>query len=63
MMITKGKTWSYIRVGNRYVSMMTQFLTETVPPKPIIWGAYVVSANGKNVNLRTKPTTASGIIR
>ena len=32
MMITKGKTWSYIRVGNRYGYMMTQFLTETVPP-------------------------------
>jgi uncharacterized protein YgiM (DUF1202 family) len=63
MMITKGKTWSYIRVGNRYGYMMTQFLTETAPPKPIIGGSYVVSANGKNVNLRTKPTTASGIIR
>lgn len=63
MMITKGKTWSYIRVGNRYGYMMTQFLTETVPPKPIIGGSYVVSANGKSVNLRSKPTTASGIIR
>ena len=64
MMITKGKTWSYIRVGNRYGYMMTQFLTETQPVPPVIPGrAYVVSANGKNVNLRTQPTTASGIIR
>ena len=64
-MITKGKTWSYIRVGNRYGYMMTQFLTETEPgPSPIIPGsAYVVSANGKSVNLRSKPTTASGIIK
>ena len=63
MMITKGRTWSYIRVGNRYGYMMTQFLTETVPPRPIIGGSYVISANGKNVNLRRQPTTASGIIR
>ena len=63
-MITKGKTWSYIRVGNRYGYMMTQFLTETQPVSPVIPGAaYVVSANGKNVNLRTQPTTASGIIK
>ena len=63
MMITKGKTWSYIRVGNRYGYMMTQFLTETQPVPPVIPGSsYVVSANGKNVNLRTQPTTASGII-
>ena len=63
-MITKGIAWSYIRVGNRYGYMMTQFLKETEPATPIIPGsAYVVSANGKNVNLRIKPTTASGIIR
>ena len=62
-MITKGKTWSYIRVGTRYGYMMTRFLTETAPPKPIIIGAYVISANGKSVNLRSKPTKASGIIR
>ena len=64
MMITKGKTWSYIRVGNRYGYMMTQFLTESEPVKPIIpGGAYVVSANGKSVNLRAQATTASGVIR
>lgn len=63
-MITKGKTWSYIRVGSRYGYMMTEFLTETVPVGPVIpTGTYVVSANGKSVNLRVKPTTASGIIR
>ena len=64
MMITKGNIWSYIRVGNRYGYMMTQFLTETKPVGPVIPGsAYVVSANGKNVNLRSKPTTASSVIR
>ena len=63
-MITKGKTWSYIRVGNRYGYMMTQFLTETEPVHPVTPGsAYVVSANGKSVNLRARATTASGIIR
>ena len=63
-MITKGKTWSYIRIGNRYGYMMTQFLTETEPVHPIIPGsAYVVSANGKSVNLRTEATTASAIIK
>lgn len=63
-MITRGKTWSYIRVGNRYGYMMTQFLTETQPEPPVIPGrAYVVSANGKSVNLRTQPTTASSIVK
>ena len=63
-MVTKGNTWSYIRVGDRYGYMMTQFLTETKPVGPVIPGsAYVVSANGKNVNLRVRPTTASGIIK
>ena len=63
-MITKGSTWSYISIGNRYGYMMTQFLTTkktdgSVTPAS---GAYVVSANGKSVNLRTAPTTASTII-
>ena len=63
-MITKGRIWSYIRVGLRYGYMMTEFLTETQPIQPvIIGGAYVVSANGKNVNLRAQPTTASHIIK
>ena len=62
-MITKGKTWSYIRIGNRYGYMMTQFLTQTQPEHPVIGGSYVVSANGKNVNLRAQPTTAGGIIK
>ena len=64
-MITKGSTWSYIQIGNRYGYMMTQFLTGKKPDEPIIpvSGAYVVSANGKSVNLRTAPTTASSIIR
>ena len=63
-MITRGNTWSYIRVGNRYGYMMTKFLTETDPGHHILpGGAYVVSANGKSVNLRIKPSTGSGIIR
>ena len=64
-MVTKGTTWSYIRVGNRYGYMMTEFLTEKEPVKsvPPTGGAYVVSANGKNVNLRAAPTTRSTVIR
>ncbi len=64
-MITKGTTWSYIRVGNRYGYMMTEFLTEsqTVAPVPSYTGAYVVSANGRNVNLRSAPSTQSNVLR
>ena len=65
-MIKPGASWSYIRVGNRYGYMMSQFLTETEPVGPYIPaynGAYVVSANGRNVNLRSAPTTASRAIK
>lgn len=64
-MITRGSTWSYIRIGNRYGYMMTQFLTDTKVDSPVIHtsGAYVVSANGRNVNLRTAPNLASAIIK
>ena len=64
-MITKGTTWSYIRVGNRYGYMMTEFISDTQPVTPVVpvGGAYVVSANGLSVNLRAAPTTASRVIR
>ena len=64
-MITKGSTWSYIRIGNRYGYMMTEFLTDQQPdvPVPPVAGAYVISSNGKNVNLRAAPTKASKIIK
>ena len=64
-MITRGSTWSYIRIGNRYGYMMTQYLTTQKPFGPVVPTAvaYVVSANGRSVNLRTAPTTASAIIR
>ena len=66
-MMTAGHTWSYIRIGNRYGYMMSQFLTTTEPPvnpnPPIVGAAYVVSANGRNVNLRAAPTTAGKIIK
>lgn len=71
-MVTKGKTWSYILIGNRYGYMMTQYLTSKMPT-PVIpdddepdvpsSSAHVVSANGRNVNLRAAPTTASAIIK
>ena len=65
-MVTRGSTWSYIRIGSRYGYMMSQFLTTSEPPvnpdPPIVGSAYVVSANGKNVNLRTAPSTAGKVI-
>ncbi len=63
-MITRGSVWSNIQVGNRIGFMMTQFLTTTRPDSGSVpsTGAYVVSANGKNVNLRTGPSTASPVI-
>ena len=71
-MVTKGKTWSYILIGNRYGYMMTQYLTSKMPT-PVIpdddepdvpsSSAHVVSANGRNVNLRAAPTTASAVIK
>ncbi len=64
-MITRGSTWSYIRIGNRYGYMMTQFLTTKKNVEPLVpeSGAYVVSANGRNVNLRTSPSTGSAVIK
>lgn len=65
VMITRGAVWSHIQIGNRRGYMMTQFLTHKKPEQPVhpVSGAYVVSANGRNVNLRTAPTTASPVIR
>ncbi len=64
-MVTAGQTWSYIQIGSRYGYMMSRFLTTTqrIDPGPIIGSAYVVSANGRNVNLRSAPTTAGKIIK
>ena len=63
-MITRGQTWSYIQIGNRSGYMMTQFLTSVQPASAVLplSGAYVVSANGRNVNLRTGPSTGSPAI-
>ena len=45
--------------------MMTEFLTDIkpAPPAPTYYGAYVVSANGKNVNLRAAPSKSAKIIK
>ena len=64
-MITRGNTWSYIRVGNRVGYMMTEFLTGASPEPivvPVLSGSYVTSANGKGVNLRKGPGKQFGII-
>ena len=65
LMITRGNTWSYIQVGNRYGYMMTQFLTSSRQESPVVptGRSYVMSANGKSVNLRVLPSTNSGVIK
>ncbi len=65
-MIAAGSIWSYICIGSRYGYMMSEFLTTTyVPPvTPIYTGsAYVISANGRNVNLRSGPGKGYSTIR
>ena len=58
-MIQYGASWSYIRIGQTYGYMMTEFLTTSRPseskPAPSVPAAYVTSANEKSVNLRTGP--------
>lgn len=67
-MVSLGNTWSYIRIGDKYGYMMTEFLTTTAPSgggsTPVVQGgARVASANGKDVNLRTAPGLDSRVIR
>lgn len=55
-MISSGPVWSRIRIGGQEGYMMTQFLSKTKPePFVPVGGSYVISYNGKNVNLRTGP--------
>ena len=63
LILTPGATWSYIRIGSKYGYMMSQFLTTTpiIPPEPVS-GPCVVSANGRNVNMRTGPGKSYAII-
>ncbi len=64
-MIASGSSWSYICIGSRYGYMMSQFLTTTrvQPVTPVYTGsAYVTSANGRNVNLRSGPGRQYGTI-
>ena len=61
-----GNTWTYLQIGNRTGYMMSCFLTTVKPggsgqgssqPSPGGKGAYVISQNGRNVNLRSGPGT------
>ena len=55
-MITPGGTWSRISLDGKTGYMMTAFLSKTVPdPFVPSGGSYVISYNGKNVNLRNGP--------
>ena len=45
--------------------MMTQYLTDKQPDHNLVPvnGAYVISGNGKSVNLRSAPSLGSSVIR
>ena len=55
-MISKGTEWCLISIDGKQGYMMSQFLS-TEKPDPIVPAgtSYVISYNGKNVNLRTGP--------
>lgn len=54
-MISPGTTWSKVSIDGKTGYMMTIYLTTTKPEETVITGSYIVSANGKSVNLRTGP--------
>ena len=62
-MITPGTAWSRIVIGDKEGYMMTQFLsgTKSEPPGPT-GGSYVISYNGKNINLRNGPGLQYSVI-
>ncbi len=55
-MITPGTSWSLISINGKTGYMMTQFLSNS-KPDPFVpsGGSWVMSYNGKNVNLRNGP--------
>ena len=53
-MIKPGDAWSLIDVGGRQGYMMSQFLSKEKPaPSGTSGGSFIISFNGKNVNLRS----------
>ena len=53
--LSAGQNWCRIQIGSYTGYMMTQFLTTTKPSPIVPTGSYVISFNGKNVNLRNGP--------
>ena len=61
--LSKGSTWSQIKIGSVTGYMMTRYLTGKKPAAQIPSGSwYVTSDNGKNVRLRTGPDTSYPVI-
>ena len=62
-MISPGTAWSRIVIGDKEGYMMTQFLSNKKPglPGPES-GSYVISYNGKNINLRNGPGLQYNVI-
>ena len=55
-MITPGTAWSRIVIGDKEGYMMTQFLSKDKPgPSGPTGDSYVISYNGKKINLRSGP--------
>lgn len=55
-LISKGASWSLIHIDGKTGYMMNQFLTNTKPdPVEPTGKSYVISYNGKSVNLRDGP--------
>lgn len=64
--LSSGKTWHYVRIGNQTGYMMSQFLSiggsgTQVPPTQN-YTAWITSANGLGVRLRTGPGRGYSVI-
>lgn len=68
--LNAGSTWDRVQVGSTIGYMMAKYITfSPVTPvtpggggTPVSTTAYVISGNGKNVNMRSGPSTSYGVI-
>ncbi len=64
--LISGTDWCKVRINGRTGYMMTEFLTtsalSTTPPSQAGYTAYVTSANGKPVRLRSYASKSAGVL-
>ena len=64
--VDKLGTFCKINIGSYTGYMMTKFLTATdpgsAPVGPVLYNVYVVSTNGRGVNLRSSPVKSNNVI-